>query len=284
MGAVVATVGEPVRRWEARLELGFERAGGRTVLMKRRHVGPLGVQRPFYPEADGTCHVYLLHPPGGVAGGDELTIDGTLGADARAVITMPAATKLYDGFGARARQVQRFRVAAGATLEWLPQETIVFDGADAELVSRFDLEGGAQLVAWEILCLGRPACDERFMRGGLRQRFEIHRDGEPLFVERARYRGGDVALGAPWGLRGHPVSGTLVCVTSGATELVEQLRAQVGARQPGRLAVSQLRDTLVCRFLGDRVEDALWSFRSAWALLRPALYDRPPSAPRIWLT
>ena len=284
MGARVASVGALERRWEARLELGFELAGGRTALLRRNHRGPLGVQRPFYPERDGTCHVYLLHPPGGVAGGAELTVDVAVGEGARALITGPAAGKLYDGFGARAQQTQICRVAAGAHLEWLPQETIVFDGADAELSSRFELEPGAELVAWEIICLGRPACHERFTRGALRQRFEVYRDGEPLFVERARYAGGDPLLDARWGLRGHPVTGTLVCVTRDATALVDTLRQEVGARFPDSFAVSQLREVLVCRFLGDRVEDALSSFRAAWERLRPALHDRAPSAPRIWLT
>ena len=78
--------------WQARLELGFRATAGRTVLAHRRHVGPLVVQRPFYPEG-GICHVYLLHPPGGVVGGDTLELQVQADADSHALITTPAATR-----------------------------------------------------------------------------------------------------------------------------------------------------------------------------------------------
>src|SRR5205085_6360717 len=86
--------------WQAELRLRFncDAPGplrpGRTRLVERQHRGPLVVQRPFYPEGD-PCHVYLVHPPGGVVGGDALRIDATVDPGAHALITTPAATKFY---------------------------------------------------------------------------------------------------------------------------------------------------------------------------------------------
>src|SRR6187402_782414 len=116
--------------WHARLELGFSRSGSRTVLARRRHFGPLIVQRPFYPEG-GICHVYLVHPPGGIVGGDQLALQVEVERDAHALLTTPAATRFYRaGPHPRAALNQQF-VVQDAALEWLPQETIVFDGARA---------------------------------------------------------------------------------------------------------------------------------------------------------
>ncbi|HMV40203.1 MAG TPA: urease accessory protein UreD, partial [Plasticicumulans sp.] len=111
--------------WQARLELGFAPVAARTALVHSAHRGPLRVQRPFHPEADGSCHVYLLHPPGGVVGGDGLALDVQLAPGARALLTTPSASRFYRSAGARALQRQLLRVGAGARLDWLPQETIV---------------------------------------------------------------------------------------------------------------------------------------------------------------
>ena len=101
--------------------------GERTVLARRRHHGPLVVQRPFYPEPNGTCHLYVLHPPGGVVGGDRLSVDVRLARGAaRALLTTPAAAKFYRTQGLRAAQRLHMRVGAGSRLEWLPQENIVY--------------------------------------------------------------------------------------------------------------------------------------------------------------
>ncbi|WP_303908751.1 urease accessory protein UreD, partial [Thiohalomonas denitrificans] len=150
--------------WKARLELGFEPRAGRTVLAKRIQRGPLAVQRPFHP-GDGACHVYLLHPPGGVVGGDELSVRAAAAAEAGALITTPGATKFYRSAGPRAYMEQRLNVADGGALEWLPQENIVFPGALADIRTRIDLKGQAGFIGWETLCLGRPAADERFDAG-----------------------------------------------------------------------------------------------------------------------
>lgn len=270
--------------WRARLELGIERRAARSVLARRCHEGPLRVQRPFYPEGGEVCHMYVLHPPGGVVGGDELEIDVTVKEDAAALLTTPAAGKYYRSDGVTARLTQRFTVDDGAVLEWLPQETIVFDGAYAAVNSRVDLAMTGRFMGWEIVCLGRPGAGEVFAHGRLRQCWEIWRGGKPLFIERALYEQGGAALDAAWGLSSQSVSGTLVCVGDGAG-LAERVRtATAPLNGEGLFSVTQLAEALVCRYLGRHAEEARWYFASAWEILRPAQLQRAACVPRIWAT
>lgn len=270
--------------WQAELDLHFERSGARTVLARRRHVGPLQVQRPFYPEGADTCHVYLLHPPGGVVGGDQLRIGINVAAGAQALLTIPAAGKWYRSAGRLATLDQHMNVAADAALEWLPQESIVFDGAHVATSTRVELADTAKFLGWELLCLGRPAAAELFTQGALRQRFEVWRNGAPLWIEGSRFCGGAPVLTAAWGLRGHSVTGTLVC-TSTDPQLVTQVReAWATLSDHALLSATQLDAVVVCRYLGDDAEQARACFVAAWTVLRPAVLGRTACPPRIWAT
>lgn len=270
--------------WEAWLELGFRAHGARTVLAHRRHCGPLQVQRAFYPDGERACHVYILHPPGGVVGGDSLAIRAQVERGAHALLTTPAAGKLYRSDGAGAQLSQKLSVAADARLEWLPQETIAFDGTRAASATRVELSGNAGFIGWEILCLGRPAAGEGFARGAFTQRFEIRRDGTPLWWERNALTGGAPALHASCGLAGKSVVATLVAVGC-APQALAGLRERLNAdRDGGEFSVSQLREVLVCRYLGDSAEQARAGFIDAWRLLRPALWGLEATPPRIWST
>jgi len=270
--------------WDARLELGFSRIAQRTVVSRRRHHGPLLIQRPFYPEQDGTCHVYILHPPGGVVAGDTLSLDVEVEAEAAVLITTPAATKFYRSSGLSGRQLSRLTVASGARLEWLPQETIVFDGARADIQTRVELAADAHFLGWDMLCLGRPAAAERYLRGHTAQRFEVYRSGRPLWVERASYAAGGELLDAPWGLAGHPVVGSLVCAAAQVDGLLEQVRRAGCELARECFAATHLDGVLVCRYLGESAEQGRAAFEAVWTLLRASLWDSPASPPRIWLT
>src|SRR5690349_2631589 len=147
-------VAEPVvSASEASLSLEFARQDGKTVLTGKSHDGPLVVQKPLYPEGGEVCHTIVVHPPGGIAGGDELAIRVKAGKDAAALLTTPGAAKWYRSAGPVARQA--ISLESAGTLEWLPQETIVFDGARAELDFEADLAPGARLIGWDLVCLGR---------------------------------------------------------------------------------------------------------------------------------
>jgi urease accessory protein len=272
------------RGWAGELELRFSAAEGRTVLRERRHRGPLQVQRAFYPEGADLCHVYVLHPPGGLVAGDSLAVRVRVDGKAQVLVTTPAAGKVYRGNGGRtAAQRTNLEVAGGGSLEWLPQETIVFDGGEVELETRVEVEAGAAFLGWEIVCLGRPAAGERFARGRCRQRLELWRAGRPLCLERAVVEGSAPVLEAAWGLRGAAVSGTLVAI--GAAFPLDELRALGAGLPAGELAsATVVDDVLICRYLGASGERARACFARAWALVRPALIGRPVSAPRIWST
>ena len=282
--AVVAAQAQNESGWRAALYLGFERRGSRSVCHERRHFGPLRVQRPFYPEGDEVCHVYVLHPPGGVVGGDELEIAVAVNGAAAALITTPAAGKFYRSDGRLARQRQNLRVAAAASLEWLPQETIVFDGANAVMTTRVDLEGDARFMGWEILCLGRPASGESFTHGTVSQAWEIRRDGMPLLIERAIYDKDGAALDAAWGLAGQPVCGSLVCVGDYAESIDEISAVTAALNLEGLFSVTQLADVLICRYLGPHSDEAQRCFAHSWEILRPLSLKRAACAPRIWAT
>jgi len=274
----------PRAEWRAELGLEFVARAGGTVLSKRVHRGPLQVQRPFFPEGPEVCHVYLLHPPGGLVAGDVLHVEIATGDGAHALVTTPAATKVYrSGDGQVARQEQRLRVAAGSSLEWLPQETILFESGRAELSTVVEIAGDGCFFGWEIVSLGRPAFGEPLARGTCRQRFELSRDGRPLVIERLLLVGGGEAQAASWGLAGHAVTGTLVA--SGGVGLPEDLRAFCSERPPREWAgITEIAGAIVARYLGSSAERARDCFTEIWRRLRPGLLGRPASAPRIWQT
>src|SRR5882672_8293826 len=139
--------------WKAELRLRFAAEGGRTVLRERRSEGPLVVQKPLYPEGEAVCHAIVVHPPGGIAGGDELDLQVSAATGSHALLTTPGAGKWYRSAGPLARQSLHFDVAG--TLEWLPRETIVFDGAHASFECTVELRNDARYIGWEVLCLGR---------------------------------------------------------------------------------------------------------------------------------
>lgn len=289
-----STVPTPAQGWQACLTLGFQQQGSRTILGSRAHRGPLQVQRPFYPEGGAVCHVAILHPPGGVVGGDELQLDVSLATGAHGLITTPAAGKFYRSAGPTARQIQRIAVASGAVLEWLPQENIVYAGAQVHTATCVELQGDARFIGWEILCLGRPAAGEIFVTGEYRQDFELWRDGDPLYLEQSRYVSGDAALSASWGLQGQPVSATLWSspVTLEAMNAIRAECLNLIAPSPsipfppvGPLAtVTAMDGVLICRYLGPSTAQARQLFIRIWSLLRPMLLNRPPCPSRFWNT
>lgn len=268
--------------WRARLELGFARRAGRTVISRRKHFGPLVVQKPFYPEGD-VCHVYLLHPPGGVVGGDRLEIKAAVDQHAHALITTPASGKFYRSNDTLATQSQHLTIASDAVMEWLPQETILFSGSHVAMTTRVDVAEGANFIGWDILCLGRPASGEQYDLGQCRQAFEIWQGENPILIERALFKGGSDMLSAPWGMAGYSVTGTMIALNADES-LLAPLREIEIEKSQGQFSASLIDSVLVCRFLGHQGEVARRCFIQAWQLIRPKLIGPPVSVPRIWNT
>lgn len=269
-------------RWQAKLDLAYAWRDGSTIPTRRAHAGPLRVQKHLYPEGPEVCQHIIVHPPGGIAGGDQLHIAIDLAPQAHALITSPGAAKWYCGYGQQAGQHLQVQLAEAAVLEWLPQETIVFDGAEVMIQSRFDLAETAQLFWLDVFCLGRPASGELFQSGRWWQNAEIYRAGRPVWLEQFNVCGGDPLLDSPIGLAGDSVLGNLIWVGAPVPEaVIEACRALV---LPGRLAISQLPDVCLVRYLGSSAEAAQAALRAVWRLLRPAVLGREAIAPRIWAT
>lgn len=275
-----------LKKWHAKLDLTFGFDGRRTVPIRRKHEGPLQIQKPFYPEPDGTCHIYILHPPGGVVGGDILNTDIAVEKNAQVLVTTPAATKFYRSDNYGAEQNCHLKIAPGASLEWFPQENIIFDGADVKTTTRVDLSGDCNFIGWEVLCLGRPASGEMFNIGSVRQTFELWCGKSPLWIEHAHIEGGSPVMSSKWGLSDYPVTATFVCVTINLKlNLKDKIRKIINTTEGTALmSVTQLDQVLLCRYLGNHAEEAKSFFVAAWEILRPKIFKKNPCLPRIWET
>jgi len=270
--------------WKAELNLGFEKASNKTILANRSQYGPLTVQRPFYPEGD-VCHLYILHPPGGVVGGDELHINVDLVKQASTLITTPGATKFYRNTGKLAHQIQTLKVADDCALEWFPQENIFFDGTHTHLSTRVELEKSARFMGWEINCYGRPASKELFESGKVMTRLEVYRDGAPLMLDKLLIEDNQ-ALQSAVSMNSHPCFGTFVA-TQVTPELLENARLSVAEflnQDQQHIGITLLDDLLVMRCLGQHAEQVSTTLKAVWSELRPEIMERSVCLPRIWAT
>ena len=269
--------------WHAFLALQFSLLRSRTTLLSNRHYGPLRVQRPFYQQENDQCHCYILHPPGGVVGGDRLCIEITAGEATNVLLTTPGAGKFYRCPDKTGELISRIRIKKDARLDWLPQETLFFDDAHAKVNTEIYIEDNAAFVAWDIACLGRPAAGEVFRRGSIDQRFSIFNNDRRLFFDRTRIKDSLETLAGSWGWRHYTVNAILL-----ANHIDEELYAQCQSMNSitpqYMLAVTKLNDVLVVRYLGDSAEQAknlLMSF------VEKIKHDRDNEVfvkPRIWQT
>lgn len=269
-------------QWHAELELAYVHSGGATRPSLRRHSGPLRVQKHLHAEGPEVCQHIIIHPPGGIAGGDQLRISAQAGPGSWTQLTSPGAAKWYRAAASAGQQIA-LRVEAGATLEWLPQESIFYSGARAELQTRIELAEDARLFYWDILALGRPASGERFDDGHLHNALDIYREGRLLWHERQRIEGGDGLLDSPIGLGGQPIMATLLASSDIPAALLEECR-QLTRPAGLRGDLTQLPGLLVARCLADEALHARAWLIQLWQLLRPSVLGREALPPRIWST
>lgn len=276
--------------WEALLKLRYAARGETTRIVERERRGPLSVQRPFYPESAGVCHTYLLHPPGGVVGGDSLDIQVKVDAGAQGLITTPGATKFYRSGGRLATQIQRLVVEEGGMLEWLPQENIFFPDAYARVETHVELESGACFVGWDLQCLGRPVNQEVFDTGKLNCTTRLSIDGELILIDQLKTNGRSL-VDASAGLRGNPMQATMIIVpgdrgSKEASDLLSDARDTLAQLDLAGLTLgaTQLDNVVVVRVLGAGTETILRVFTAIWCALRPSLCGLEAVPPRIWAT
>lgn len=269
--------------WSAMLELRFDHDAHRTALVHRRHAGPLQVQKALYPEGPDICHVTVLHPPGGIAGGDQLDISAGARGRSHAVLTTPGATKWYRSIAGRAAQRLAFTLEDAATLEWLPRENILFDASDVSLGMDLELSADARFLGWEILCFGRTASGETWRHGALRVTTRVRRAGRLVWAEHADVDAGGGFAASPVGLAGCSVSATLLAAGFDAQpDLLHACRALVTPGDLSRSGLTWASGVLVARYLGYSSEDAFAWFTALWSLLRPGLLGCAALRPRLW--
>lgn len=276
--------------WHARLELAYKQTPNKTILSHRLHQGPLVIQKPFYPEGD-VCHSYLIHPPGGIVGGDVLELDVVLHPQSHALVTTPAANKFYRSKKVLASLNQKINIKNNAVFEWLPQETIFYNQSQAAIHTEFDLDDQAKLICWEINCFGRPAGNEYFKDGRVLQKISITRKGIPLYMDRNVIEPESGILQSAWGLNNFPVMATMLAVFP--AQLDSTGKIQIGSEALEKLqqhtaqyifSMTQRDDLLLIRYLGYHAREALALFSQCWSIIRPQLLDKKYCPPRIWAT
>lgn len=280
------------RHWLAKIKIDADDKAGRTRIKHLNHVGPLRVQRPFYPEdknehSSDCCHVYLLHPPGGMVSGDKLSIDINLQPNAHTLVTTPSAGKIYRGDSCSVPQSQIVDISVtDGICEWLPQETILFDGALGSTQLNLDLKGDARFIGWEIFCLGRPASDLPFEQGWFRQQMNVHQNGELILFEKQDLQADSATANCRWGFNGLPVSGTFIACgfEQAPKELIKQLRETIPAPEGSYLSLTWRMGVLIGRYLGHNTEQARECFTQLWQGVRPELINKNAVVPRIWMT
>jgi len=270
--------------WLAKLALKYRKTKTKTVLAERHHVGPLIVQKPFYPEKE-VCHTYLIHPPGGIVGGDRIELTVELECGSNVLMTTPAANKFYQSKGPIAELRQKFVVADHACFEYLPQENIIFNGAKLNQETEIHLSARSQLMIWDMFCLGRTASGEIFQHGYFNQSIQIYRGRQLIHIERNKVLGDEGVYQALNGYQANPVFGTFF-ITPVDRKILNELGSLLSSDSVDEKMFSYtLKGTeLICRFLGKDVRDIHTLFRKAWALLRPSFNNRVGCEPRIWHT
>lgn len=270
--------------WHGSLDLVYAKRHGETQLIHSQVKAPLKVQRPFYPEGPGVCHSVVLHTAGGVVGGDRLSINCQLEPNAQTLITTAAAGKIYRSNELKAHQSIHVQAASGAYLEWLPQETIVFNGAIYRQDMRVELAPGAKWLGWEITRFGRTARGERFLQGEWRSHTEIWQQGRPLWIDRQWLPGGEEVLNSPHGLAGKPVVASLSWVGQAVSpEIVEKARMLwAAAEHQGEAGVTRSIAGLLCRYRGSSTTEVRNWFIDVWQLLRLSFLGQNSCPPRVW--
>jgi urease accessory protein len=273
----------PAARWRARLALAFERRDARSVLASREHDGPLVVQKPLYPEGESICHAIVVHPPAGIVGGDELVIEVQAREGSSALLTSPGAGKWYRSAGPWARQSVSIDARAASRVEWLPQETIVYDAARADISWEARIARDARMIAWDVFCLGRTGSGEGFGRGRMRISTRLWRDGRLAWLEQGRVEPGSPLARSAAGLNGAPVFGTMIVAAPAIEDAWLAQCREVRARS-GDVSVTRLPGLMVARYRGDSTEAARGYFTALWARVREPVMGRAAVEPRIWRT
>jgi urease accessory protein len=263
----------------ARLE--FRRRGAVTEVARLFQQGALRVLRPNVPGGEPACAV-LLNTSGGIVGGDVLEIEARLAPGAAAMITTQAAEKVYRSAGALSTIGVRLALAADAWLEWLPQETILFDRARLRRRLVLDLARSARLLAADLLVFGRRARGERFQNGFFHDRWEVRSAGRLVWADALRLAGDPGRLlDAPFGFAGAGAAATAIYVAPDAEDRLELARALID-RPDVQSGATCLAPVLIVRWLGEDPACVRHALQQFCARFRHAVAGLPERTPVIW--
>ncbi len=288
--ALVTPKANATQYWFARLELDFVAAEKCTILKHRKHTGPVRVQKMLWPEKTGVCHAIIVHPPAGIAGGDHLSFNMQASQAAHALVTTPGAGKWYKTNQKQAFQHIEITVQDSAIFEWLPQETMLFNGACANSFTKIMLDQSASFIGWDMLVLGRQACAEQFSQGSYQSSLQLYRDDKLLVTDRLSFSGNDRFLSSCLGMHGQAVMGSLWAVAPPAQRNSTTLEAQIDQirelmmRMQVNVRLTLLDDVMTARYLGNDVRHCHDAFAAIRAKLRRYWFDLDEEFPRIWRT
>lgn len=268
--------------WHAQLTLRLEKSTHKTVIRDLKHLGPVRVLRPYYPENDGAIQIYLLHPPGALVGGDLVEFLIEAGKDTEALLTTPSAGKFNRAL-TNLVQIQHNRIMLrnNSLMEWMPQENIFFNAAQAKAVTEINLDEQSCFAGWDISCFGRPAANEVFDTGTVRTHFKISQADVPIFNESCRFELPKMNSAFKFAMQGRTVSG-LFCANKIGLSAVPEKVSLILEQHDAVLAATHMKDWLIIRYFGDSAEKAKQLFISIWSELKPAAWNKEFSAPRIW--
>ncbi len=269
--------------WQGALSLVFAQRDRGTQIIRADVQAPLKFQRPFYPEGNKVCHGVMLHTAGGVVGGDRLKYTVTVQSNAHALLTTAAAAKIYRSTGQTARQSVHITVAQHACLEWLPQETILFDAADYHQDMRVDLAENALWLGWDLVRLGRSARGETFNTGQWRSHTEVWQAGKPIWIDPQWVQGGSTMMVSSQGLAGRPVIGSLALIGHPVSQqILDNARALWMPTPEAETGVTRLMSGVLCRYRGHSTAEARRWLTQVWDVLRQETLNRPSCSPRVW--
>lgn len=297
-----------VQTWLASLSLTFAQRASKTVLVNAKREGPLGVQRAFYPDKTGCAHIYVLHPPAGIVSGDTLAFSVELAENSRVLVTTPGAARFYrarvaDALASLQTQNVILTVRDQASLEYLPMETLIYNRANALNNIKIHVEGAGQYIGWEITCLGLPHIEQAFEQGNLTQSMTLFHDKKCLFYDKMAISTVDgnnnAMMNQQVALGGHHVVGNMI-LFDGAADMKQALlnldcpftayilglcrEAITKLDVSALVAVTELQNVIIVRYLGSSSEQCRYIFAAIWKDVRPIMLNMQGIAPRIWHT
>lgn len=272
--------------WHGKLDLNYQKQGNTTKLTKFYAQSPFKVQRPFYPEDSSICHSVILHTAGGIVSGDRLSTKINLESQSKALITTSAANKIYRSKEKLAHQQVDINIENDAHLEFLPQETIVFNGAKYQQKIKVNLEKNSTYLNWEIIRFGRTARGEKFIDGDWKSYTEIWQQNKPIWIDNQWQAGNEETFFSPNGLQGKPVVGTLIWVGNSVdAQTINQVRNLWQQKNENAdFGATQLMSGLLCRYRGNSTAEVKNWFIKVWQLLRQNYHQNSQAnfQPRIW--